>query len=273
MDLSKVKLVVTDMDGTLLNANHEVSPRFFSLYQELKGYIHFVAASGRQYQSMTAKLETIKDDITIIAENGGIAMQGNTEIMLTHLPDEKIQHLIPLIRQIVGGYIVLCGKKRAYIETEDQSFISLFDEFYNTYEIVKDLTEVTDDDILKIAVYHFNSSETFLYPKLQHLERELKIKVSGQNWLDISDLNANKGYALSHLQQSMGVTKAETMVFGDYNNDLEMLALAHFSYAMENAHPNVKEVANFLTKSNLEQGVEIVLEQLLQAKLKSNGRL
>ena len=53
------------------------------------------------------------------------------------------------------------------------------------------------------------------------------------------------------------------MVFGDYNNDLQMLELAHFSYAMANAHSAVKKIARFETKSNLEEGVESILEKLI----------
>lgn len=266
MDLSNVKLVVTDLDGTLLNSNHEVSNNFFRLYDSLKNHIHFVAASGRQYHSMSSKFRPILDDITIVAENGGIIMQGDNELLFTDLSLENTQQLIPLIRELNGGYAVLCGKESAYIETKDQDFISLFDEYYSKYEIVKDLSQVTHDAILKIAVYHYDSSEKYLYPAIKHLENEMKIKVSGQNWLDISHINANKGFALEKLQRDLGITKAETMVFGDYNNDLEMLELADFSFAMENAHPNVKKVANYSTKNNDERGVEIILEELLKAK-------
>ena len=61
MDLSQVKMVVSDMDGTLLNSNHEVSNRFFDLFAELKKRnILFVAASGRQYNSILDKLSVIK---------------------------------------------------------------------------------------------------------------------------------------------------------------------------------------------------------------------
>ena len=74
MDLSKVKLVVSDMDGTLLNSKGEISDLFFELFHKLKKQnIHFCAASGRQYHSIVHKLAIIKDDIFIIAENGGIA--------------------------------------------------------------------------------------------------------------------------------------------------------------------------------------------------------
>ena len=56
------------------------------------------------------------------------------------------------------------------------------------------------------------------------------------------------------------------MVFGDYNNDLEMMECAYFSYAMENAHPNVKKAARFSTKSNDDAGVEYILSSLIEEK-------
>ena len=69
MDLSQIKMVVTDMDGTLLNSSHQASNRFFNLFRELqKRDIHFVAASGRQYKSILDKLDPIKDNITVIAK-------------------------------------------------------------------------------------------------------------------------------------------------------------------------------------------------------------
>lgn len=267
MNLSEVKLVVTDMDGTLLNNNSEVSHRFFKQFEALKQrHIHFVAASGRQYQSIAKKLETIKDDISIIAENGGL-MQHNSEInILLKLSSEDVFNAIKILRKIPDCFIVLCGRKSAYIETQDEAFISKFSEYYTAYKIVDDLTTVSNDDFMKIAVYHFKSSETCILPNISGLAADYQITVSGQNWLDISHKDANKGYALAKLQKNMGISKNETMVFGDYNNDLQMLELAHFSYAMENAHPNVKKTANFETKSNTDQGVESILEQLINSK-------
>jgi hypothetical protein len=267
MDFSKVKLVVTDMDGTLLNSKHEVSSSFFSLFNKLKQHnIHFVAASGRQYHSILDKLISIKQDITIVAENGAFAMQGDTVLFSTGLPNEKILKSIALLRKIKNTNIVLCGKKAAYIDSKDQRFITLFSEYYTEYKIVEDLTKVENDVFFKIAAYHFNSSEMFILPEVKHLDNELQVIVSGKNWLDISHNNANKGFALNILQNRLNISKEETMVFGDYNNDLKMLELADFSYAMKNAHENVKDVANFQTKSNDEQGVEFILEQLINSR-------
>jgi len=267
MDFSKVKLVVTDMDGTLLNSKSKVSDRFFNVYKQLKKHnIQFIAASGRQYYSIVDRFETIKDEITIVAENGAFAMHGNQELFTSELPFEYIHNCIDTLRRLDNVYIVLCGKNAAYIETKDENFINMFKNYYSEYKLVDDLTEITNDTFFKIAAYHFDCSETHIYPAVKHLESELQVIVSGEHWLDISHSNANKGFALNLLQQKLGITKEETMVFGDYNNDLKMLALADFSYAMENAHPEVKRISKYETKSNDNFGVELILEQLINSR-------
>ncbi|CAM3570268.1 HAD family hydrolase [Zobellia roscoffensis] len=267
MDLSKVKMVVTDMDGTLLNSNHEVSARFFELFEKMKQQgIIFVAASGRQYHSIVDKLLPIKDDIIVIAENGGFVMQNETEILATPLPYESKNSVLEVLDPIKNIHPVLCGKHNAYIKSDSEEFEAKLREYYTDYKVVNDLKDF-DGEILKIAIYHFESSEKYIYPSVAHLEETLKVKVSGENWVDISSPNAHKGYALQKVQERFNVTPAETMVFGDYNNDLEMLALADFSFAMKNAHPNVKKAAKFETLNNDEFGVETILQKLIESHI------
>jgi len=267
MDLSKVKMVVTDMDGTLLNSKSEVSNQFFELFAALKAQkVHFVAASGRQYSSIQDKLMSIHHEITIIAENGGYIKQGETEIGSIHLSPDHINKLIPELRKVDGIYIVLCGRKSAYIEVNDEKFKNILREYYTKFDVVDNLLSNVDDDFFKVAVYHFESSERYIYPYVKHFENELQIKVSGTNWVDIADQRSNKGEAVKLLQHKLGISKEETMVFGDYNNDLEMIDQGYFSYAMENAHENVKLAARFQTLSNNNAGVELILEKLIRAK-------
>jgi hydroxymethylpyrimidine pyrophosphatase-like HAD family hydrolase len=83
--------------------------------------------------------------------------------------------------------------------------------------------------------------------------------------LDISNLNSNKGTAIKFLQEKMNITPEQTMVFGDYLNDLEMLEAATFSFAMKNAHEEVKKTARFMTENNSNLGVEKIIEQVLKA--------
>ncbi|MGB6152229.1 MAG: HAD family hydrolase, partial [Pricia sp.] len=250
MDFSRVKMVVTDMDGTLLNTEHKVSERFFELFERLKARdILFVAASGRQYQSIVDKLEPIKNEILVIAENGGIAMRNGNELVSTPLPSNAKNRVLEALDAIANIHPVLCGKNSAYILGDSPKFETKLQEYYSNYTVLQDL-KAFDEQILKIAVYHFESSEEYIYPSLKNFESDLQVKVSGQNWVDVSSPNANKGYALQKVQELYGISPEETMVFGDYNNDLEMLAMADFSFAMENAHPNVKKAAKFSTSTN-----------------------
>ncbi|GAA4280673.1 Cof-type HAD-IIB family hydrolase [Gaetbulibacter aestuarii] len=266
MNFTNIKLIVSDMDGTLLNDNHEVSQRFFDQFEALKKKdIHFIAASGRQMQSIQTKLSKIQKDISIIAENGSIITYNNKTEVLLELHQNDIAIAIGLLRQVEQCYPVLCGKNTAYVETNDQEFISKLAEYYTEYTVVEDLTTISQDAFLKIAAYHFESSETYIYPKVKHLSDHLQVVVSGANWVDISHPEANKGYALKKLQEDLGVTREHTVVFGDYNNDLEMLQLADYSFAMANAHPQVKNTARFSTKSNSEQGVEYILDQIISS--------
>ncbi|MDO1514169.1 HAD family hydrolase [Maribacter confluentis] len=264
MDLSKIKMVVTDMDGTLLNSDHTVSDQFFTLFEKLKSKgIVFVAASGRQYNSIVEKLHPIKDDIIVIAENGGFAKKQETELITTPLVKEHISKILKTLDQIPNIHAVLCGKYTAFTAGNSAKFTQKLKEYYTEFQILNNLKDV-DLEIIKIAIYHFESSEAHIYPFVKHFEKDLKVKVSGENWLDISSNNAHKGYALKKLMQNYNIKSDELIVFGDYNNDLEMLALSDYGFAMANAHPNVKKMANYTTLSNDENGVEHILELLVK---------
>lgn len=269
MDLRNVKMVVTDMDGTLLNKKHEISPLFNSLFKELLTYnITFVAASGRPFYGMANKLRHIKDDIIIVAENGGLVVKNN-ETLLSNPIDKK--HLCQLLKLIVGienTHPVFCTRHKAYVMSNSEPLLHLLKEYYGNYEIIQS-TDLIDNEVYKIALYHEESSEKYIYPHVKHLEQQFKVKLSATHWVDISENIANKGTAVKLLQDKLNISKNETLAFGDYNNDLEMLENAYFSYAMANAHPLVKRTAKFETKSNDNFGVEVILQKLLDDKRKS----
>ncbi|MFC0345227.1 HAD family hydrolase [Epilithonimonas hispanica] len=264
--MKEIKLIVTDMDGTFLNSNYEVSPDFPKVYQELKDRgILFVPASGRQMPGITKYFGDIENEIGFIAENGGYIVYKNQELFADEMDHDLVVKIIKAVREIPGARAVLSAKKQAYYETEDQEFIDFFTQYYTKNQKVEDLTEVIDDTAFKIAVYHPDGSEKNLYPILKQFEEyDLKSVVSGKYWLDVMNQNINKGIALEKLQKSLNILPEETMAFGDYMNDIEMLKNARYSYAMENAHPTVKETATFETVSNDNFGVlEIVRDYLV----------
>ena len=252
------------MDGTLLNSRHEVSEWFIDLFQELQTRgIQFVAASGRQYNSIVDKLETLKNELIFIAENGGLVRKGEEEWLSIPLGYGMKDDILKSLGSVENLYPVICAKNSAYIAQGDTEFLDMLHEYYTQFEMLEDLYEF-EGEVMKIAIYHPTDSEIHIYPKVKHFDGELKVKISGKNWVDVSHIDAHKGYALAEVQERLDISPMETMVFGDYNNDLEMLERAYFSYAMANAHPNVKAAARFQTRSNDEMGVERVLEQLLE---------
>ncbi len=266
MSLSDVKLVVTDMDGTLLNSNHEVSDLFFDLFKKMKAHdIIFVAASGRPLYGILDKLHSIKDDIIIVAENGGLALKNEDVLLSTPISSENLTKINTLTKTLKGANPVFCTKNKAYTNSKSTKLLDLLSEYYANFQCIDTIDEIKEP-VYKIAFYHEESSEKYLYPNLKHLETDFKVKVSANHWVDISENNANKGYAINLLQEKYHITPKETLVFGDYNNDIEMLKAAYHSYAMENAHPLVKETARFMTKSNNEYGVEYILDLLIKEK-------
>ncbi|WP_179320258.1 HAD family hydrolase [Winogradskyella helgolandensis] len=261
--MKDVKMVVTDMDGTLLNSNHEVSERFFKIFEDLKQQnIQFVAASGRPYYSIVDKLQPIKDDIIIVAENGGLVIKNENVLLSNLLHPNRLIELYKLVTTIENTYPIFCTKNRAFILRASNNLVKTFSEYYSVYTIIDSFEEITED-VIKIALYHTTNSEANIFPFVKHLKPELNVVVSGNHWVDISEAITNKGNAITFLQKQLNITPSETMVFGDYNNDLEMLKCAEYSYAMANAHPDVKAVANFETVSNDNNGVELVLEALI----------
>ncbi|KUJ52203.1 Cof-type HAD-IIB family hydrolase [Chryseobacterium sp. JAH] len=255
--MNDIRLIVTDMDGTFLNSEHQVSPEFPEIYEELKKRnILFVPASGRQMLGITKYFGDKENEMAFIAENGGYMIYKNEELFVDKLEEQYVAEIINTIREISGATVVVSGKKRAYYETENQEFIDYIAQFYTGNQKLDDLTFALDDSIFKIAVYHPEGSEEHLYPALEKFQKyNLEVVVSGKYWLDIMNKDINKGNALEKLQKTLNITPKQTMVFGDYMNDIEMLKKAEYSYAMENAHPSVKEAAKFEAASNNNFGV------------------
>ncbi|HET8753012.1 MAG TPA: HAD family hydrolase [Salinimicrobium sp.] len=265
MDLSQIKLIVTDMDGTLLNSKSEVSAEFPELLKKIHSRgIKFAVASGRQYFSLSKKLNEMKEELIFIAENGAIVMEGEEQKFIQPMNPKMAFQVINLVREIGGKHLILCGKNSAYIEDTSPEFMKPFLQHYDKYEVVDDLTQVKDDVILKLTICDLSGAEESTFPKVKKFKNELQVKLSGEIWIDFTHKDAHKGNALLEIQKMYGISAKESMAFGDFLNDLELFDHAKYSFAMANAHKEVKEKAAFLTESNDDLGVETVLKKLLE---------
>lgn len=262
-----IRLITVDMDGTLLDPDHVVDPTLWPLLLELeRREITFCPASGRQYANLAAEFGETAERLTFIAENGAYVVRRGVELTSDVVARDVVVRLVEAVRTLgasgpdVG--VVVCGKRSAYIERTDDAFLAETDTYYALLERVDDLTLV-DDDVLKVAVFDFGSAAETTAPALQQFSATHQVVVSGAHWVDIMNPSTHKGAAVTRIQASLGITRAQTMAFGDYLNDVEMLAEAEWSFAMANAHPTVQAGARYLAPGNGENGVVRTIASVL----------
>ena len=243
-----VKLIAADMDGTLLDSNKNLSPDLFDLIKKLKEKdVKFAIASGRQYFNLLDNFKDVKEDLVYISDNGSIVDEINKHELKKALND---------VRKGKDIYPILCGVKSAYIENNDEIFLENAKMYYEKLENVDDLMDVIEKDkICKLAVFDATNAEENAYEILKKYNGELLVCLSGHNWVDLMNIGVNKGEAIKIIQENYNISFDETMAFGDYLNDFEMMQNCKYSYAMENAHPKLKEICNYRAKSNDEDGV------------------
>jgi hydroxymethylpyrimidine pyrophosphatase-like HAD family hydrolase len=117
------------------------------------------------------------------------------------------------------------------------------------------LMTAVDDTVIKIAVHDFGDLEAVTAPFLTEHCAPKPVAMSGAHWVDVMAEGVDKGLAVRELQDAMGIDATQTMAFGDYLNDYEMLQAADWSFAMGNAHPDIIDVANYTAPPNSEDGV------------------
>lgn len=264
MEIIMIKLIASDLDGTLLqNGAQELTPRAIDLVRRLteKG-IYFVAASGRQYANERRLFAPVRDDISYIAENGSVCIHKGKVISRGVIEDGLAFRILREIKQQTDFEIVVSREDTCLIENNDPAFVDLIvNVMKNTTEIVDDITKV-HGPILKIAIASMKDGPHVVDKYLKYLQdkfgSEIKVVTSGNIWIDFIAPGANKGTALSGLIRLLGVKPEECIAFGDQYNDVEMLEMVGTSYAMSNAAPGISIHADYVTDS-----VEDVLEDIL----------
>ena len=197
-----IRLIVSDMDGTLLDDDKEVHEQFWPLVRELhRRGVAFSPASGRQYYKLLDQFSDIADEIVFISDNGSCVMRGGVEVSSDCLTRDDARRLVITLRETIAAGadagIVVCGKRGAFVERSDPAFFDGVGPYHGRLEIVEDLLTVIDDDVLKIAVYDLESAERNIEPAMAEFQDTHKVTVSGERWLDVNTKTANKGRAIT----------------------------------------------------------------------------
>jgi Cof subfamily protein (haloacid dehalogenase superfamily) len=264
-----IRLITVDMDGTLLDEHHEIPATLWPLLDRLRERgVLFCPASGRQHANLATRFAPVARDLLIIAENGSYVARGGVEISSATIDRAVVADIVTTVRDLgarSGGDVgaVVCGKRSAYVERTDTPFLAECERYYTLLQPVEDLRTV-HDDVLKVAVFDFGSAQHSTAPALERFRDTQQVVVSGLHWVDVMHPTTHKGAAVRAIQEQYGITRAQTMAFGDYLNDLEMLDAAEHSYAMANAHPAVVARARHTAPSNRDDGVVRTIREVLR---------
>ena len=261
INLNDIKLIATDMDGTLLDSEKNLPPDFLNWVNTHKD-IKTVLASGRQYFTLKNMFHSVEDDVIFVAENGAIVFEKGEILYCNKISREDVVRCLELLDGKPGIALILCGAKSAYMKHGSDLVEENGHMYYAKLQFVEDLYECLDmDDMVKIAVFVEEQKAEPVWKGLPELGENLLAVLSGDSWIDIANKSVSKGEAIEVIQKRLNITRQQSMAFGDYLNDYDLLCQCEESYAMENAHPKLKKIAKHITDSNDEQGVMKVLNR------------
>lgn len=256
-----IKLIASDMDGTVLrNGAQQLPEGFTDLVLRLKNCgIQFVAASGRQYQNLRRLFGPIQNEISYIAENGSLCNHEGSIFYRGEIDRALGLEIMGELKKNPDIEIALACETTCYVENKNEAFIKyLINEVKYDVTPVDNLLEV-EEPFLKIAVCNFSGNADHFHHYRDLFKDRINVVTSGNIWFDFIAPNANKGLALKSLMDRLQISPRECMAFGDEYNDVEMLLTAGTSYAMKTCAPGVDRFATLTTAT-----VEEVLLELLE---------
>lgn len=294
-----IKLIVSDMDGTLFNSNQEISPfNLAAIKQANKNGVRFMIATGRSMQTVEPTLKKYDLECGLILMNGAEIRDENHNIISTLNVDNDV---IPKLAKWLDkmGYIpeymteecaFLCGTEEmmetnmgwrimcldrthtmTFEQAKEAGRTSVFQKNLKRFDALQDMLE-QNIEVRKVIVFNpdieMNKKNRLI---LQEKFPELSILSSYPENIEINHALAQKGSGLIQAIDKMGIKPDEVAVFGDGYNDISLFESFSHSYAPDNAEPAIKAMASEVIPSNNEDGVGIKINELLfHNKMKKN---
>lgn len=263
-----IKLAITDLDGTFLKSDSTFDRDLYKkvkLLMDQKG-VKFAPCTGKQCERVEELFgPELASDLWILGDSATRIKYQGEFVYQSLLPNQLGLRIIQQLEKISLEYtIIACTPSAAIIkETTTATDKQMVRGSYTTVETVKNLQEIRED-FIKITVFDAQGKCFEHVQQLDGFQEDAYIVASEASWIDISNVGVHKGTTVEQLQQLLAVSKEETMVFGDGLNDLELMPMGEYSFAMRNGFDQTKAAANFIAPSNDENGVLTTIERLLR---------
>ncbi|MBC2579719.1 sugar-phosphatase [Clostridium sp. DJ247] len=268
------KLVALDMDGTLLDKDKTISEENFKAIQDArKKGVKVILATGRPLKGIEnylQQLDLVSEEDYAVAFNGAVVQNVKTGEVLAknYMNMNDIKYLYNLSKELdVNIHTLtldtcLTPKLNKYSEFEaEMNNIPLkvvdFDNLDPNTTIVK-VMFIDEENILNRVIANLPSEAYDKYTVIR----------SAPYFLEFINKKVHKGFGIETLAKNLGIKQEEIICMGDAGNDIHMIEYAGLGVAMGNAFPEVKEIANYVTKTNDEHGVAHVINKFILDKEK-----
>lgn len=287
-----IRLIASDMDGTLLNNNHDIDKETVDAIREAEeAGIIFAISTGREYESVKEVLDRHNIKAQCILSNGAEYRDEEGNILdIININNKSARKIIDILDKnnfsarifTNEGIFTTSTREKALEEviyrtksfnpelTESEARkISENLRFFTVLKYIDDLDKFFDDnlEVRKFVAFH-NDIEL-----IDKIKKELSkipglaIASSFRDNIEITDINAQKGIILEKVATKLEINKEEVMIIGDSFNDYSMFEIFEETVAMENAIPEVKAIAKYVTDTNDNLGVAKAIKNVLNSEM------
>lgn len=261
------KLVAIDCDGTLLNEKNEMTKATIESIMLLKQQgIKIVLASARPFYRLKKYLEILKlldSSQYTIAFNGGVIINNKTqeEVFSKAFDSNELRLLLDLAKVI---------NPNVFLYSKDEIFSNHYNDAYvkRNPDVNFNVVNFDQIDLMEKIIYKFvfvNSPENIaklksIFPN--DIKEKFEVTNSVPQFIEVVKKNVTKSFALEKIGHICNINREEMVAFGDQDNDIPMMEFAGYSVAMGNSSDTVKRFADFVTKSNAEDGVAYAIKHI-----------
>ncbi|WP_354958549.1 Cof-type HAD-IIB family hydrolase [Bacillus sp. CECT 9360] len=287
-----VKFIASDMDGTLLNKEQKVSmENKEAIERAQKEGVEVIIATGRSYQEARYALDEANIECPVICVNGAVVYTKDGAIAASNpMNPDTVKSVIRYLEGI-GIYFEVYTSDGTYTKNYEKSMATLVDILLTANPDL-DPIKVTEQARQRVTVSQIKSIEDYEnlfsiheleyykflifsndFQKLGEAASGLKenttlaVSSSGRENLEVTNKDAQKGIALEKYVKDRGGSLSDTMAIGDNFNDVSMLERVGRSFAMGNAPSEIKNLCNFITDTNDENGVAKAINKVLNEGL------
>lgn len=263
---SKIKLIASDMDGTLLDQNGQVPPETFGLILALRERgVRFVASSGRRYDRLCDFFSPVKDRMDFVASNGAQVFADGVQIdreVYSHL---AIRRLAKTVAMFPNMHLALFDRTKSYLLDDEDKFVREVDKDLPNVERIYELPS-PQVSIIKASIFCDDGN---VMDNAYVLQRDLgglfTFAPSGSSYIDVMQPGISKASGIAQVMEYHGIDASEVMAFGDAMNDYEIIRFVGTGCAMANGRPALRAVADRVIGSNVEHAVQSEMRRVLES--------